>query len=774
MPSKKYILPLIPLRGLTVFPGMIIHFDAARKISVAAAEAAMKNGGEVFLAAQKDFLVEDPEKEDIFCFGVIAEIKQILRLPDGSLRLLVEGITRARFSDFSKEDGYFSVGCAVKREKNSKEDIETEVLVHRLKNIISEYVSHFDEVSPEITAAVLSIENPGELADIAAANFPLKPREKQKILEELVVAKRIEKLIAIIEHENKVMDIEQSVSDKLRDNLDRNQREYVLREHIKVLKEELGEGESSEEETDRFKKQMAEKNLPEEVLKKLSEEIEKLSKLPTQSQEYSVVEGYIETVLELPWDKEDEDRTDIGAAREILKRDHFGLEKVKESILEMLAVKKLTGKMNGLVMCLVGPPGTGKTSIVHSLAEAMGRKYVRVSLGGVQNEAEIRGHRKTYVGSMPGRIIAALKQAGTKNPVILLDEIDKISSELRGDPAAALLEVLDPEQNKTFRDHFIELPFDLSEVLFVATANSVENIPRPLYDRMEMVEVSGYSDEEKLVIAKKYILPKQKKLAGLDAKALKVSDSVLKLVIEGYTRESGVRALERKLRAICRKTAMEITEKGESSVSVTKEKLKEYLGGRDFVYDSMNKGNIVGVATGLAWTEVGGDTLFIEVNVMEGSGKLELTGNLGDVMKESAKAAHSCLRANEKELGLPKEFYKNKDIHIHIPEGAIPKDGPSAGITMATAIYSALSGFPVKKNVAMTGEITLRGRVLPIGGLREKSLAAFRMGIDTIIIPYENKKDYEELPENVRQKIKFVFAKELSDVFEVAIEKQKK
>ncbi len=774
MPNKRYMLPLIPLRGLTVFPGMIIHFDAARELSVAAAETAMKEGGEVFLASQKDLLVENPEKEDIYSFGVIAEIKQILRLSDGSLRLLVEGITRAKSTGFYKEENYFRVRCIAKRETADREEIEEEVLVRRLKKLINEYVAHFDEVSPEIIAAVLSIENAGELADIAAANFPLKPHEKQVILEELDSCKRMEKLIAMIEHENKVMDIEQAVSDKLKDNLDKNQREYVLREHIKVLREELGEGDSPEEETDKFKKQISERNLPEAAKTKLLEEIEKLSKIPPQSQEYSVVEGYIETVLELPWDKADEDRTDISAAREILKRDHFGLEKVKEKILEMLAVKKLTGKVSGSVMCLVGPPGTGKTSIVHSLAEAMGRKYVRVSLGGVQNEAEIRGHRKTYVGSMPGRIIAALKQAGTKNPVILLDEIDKISSELRGDPAAALLEVLDPEQNKSFRDHFIEIPFDLSEVLFVATANSVDNIPRPLYDRMEMVEVSGYSDEEKLVIAKKYILPKQKKLAGLENKELKISESVLKLIIEGYTRESGVRALERRIRTVCRKAAMEITENKASSVSVNSAALKKYLGSRDFVYDSMNKGDLAGVATGLAWTEVGGDTLFIEVNVMEGSGKLELTGNLGDVMKESAKAALSCIRANAERLGIAPDFYKTKDIHIHIPEGAIPKDGPSAGITMATAMVSALSGALVKRNVAMTGEITLRGRVLPIGGLKEKSLAAFRMGIDTVIIPFENKKDYEELPENVRKKMKFVFAKELFDVLGVALKKDKK
>lgn len=768
------MLPLIPLRGLTVFPGMIIHFDAARELSVAAAEAAMKEGGEVFLASQKDLLVENPEKEDIYSFGVIAEIKQILRLSDGSLRLLVEGITRAKSTGFYKEENYFRVRCIAKRETADREEIEEEVLVRRLKKLINEYVAHFDEVSPEVIAAVLSIENAGELADIAAANFPLKPHEKQVILEELDSCKRMEKLIAMIEHENKVMDIEQAVSDKLKDNLDKNQREYVLREHIKVLREELGEGDSFEEETDKFKKQISERNLPEAAKTKLLEEIEKLSKIPPQSQEYSVVEGYIETVLELPWDRADEDRTDISAAREILKRDHFGLEKVKEKILEMLAVKKLTGKVSGSVMCLVGPPGTGKTSIVHSLAEAMGRKYVRVSLGGVQNEAEIRGHRKTYVGSMPGRIIAALKQAGTKNPVILLDEIDKISSELRGDPAAALLEVLDPEQNKSFRDHFIEIPFDLSEVLFVATANSVDNIPRPLYDRMEMVEVSGYSDEEKLVIAKKYILPKQKKLAGLENKELKISESVLKLIIEGYTRESGVRALERRIRTVCRKAAMEITENKASSVSVNSAVLKKYLGSREFVYDSMNKGDLAGVATGLAWTEVGGDTLFIEVNVMEGSGKLELTGNLGDVMKESAKAALSCIRANAERIGIAPDFYKTKDIHIHIPEGAIPKDGPSAGITMATAMVSALSGAVVKRNVAMTGEITLRGRVLPIGGLKEKSLAAFRMGIDTVIIPFENKKDYEELPENVRKKMKFVFAKELFDVLGVALKKDKK
>lgn len=768
MSNKRYILPLVPMRGITIFPGMIVHFDAGRKISINAIEKAVQTDGFVFLSLQKDILVENPVKEDLYTLGVIAEVKQVLRMPDGALRVLVEAHARAKCTKFYDNKEHFLVSAVVKRDIMPENKTEEQILVRRIQHLMEEYASHFDDMPAEYAAAISSIENSGEVADITAANFPIKPQDRQIVLEELDVMTRLEKLIALMEHENRLLDIEQDVQDKLKTNLDRNQRDYVLREQIKVLREELGELDDSQE-ISKYEKEIKDRNLPDEVKVKLKEELERLSKIPPHSQEYSVLESYIDIVLSLPWDKKDEDSVSIAKARAILEKEHYGLDKVKEKILELLAVKKLTGKVSGSVLCLVGPPGTGKTSIAHSLAEAMGRKYVRVSLGGVQNESEIRGHRKTYVGSMPGRIINAIKQAGTNNPLILLDEIDKMSSDLRGDPASAMLEVLDPEQNKSFRDHFIELSFDLSDVLFIATANSVENIPRPLYDRMEMVEVSGYSDEEKLIIAKKYLVPKQKKLAGLMGNSLKISDSILKNIISGWTRESGVRSLERCIRTICRKSAMEITESGAKSVSVTSGNLSKFLGTKIYSYETVGKSDYVGVATGLAWTQTGGDTLFIEVNAMEGSGKLELTGNLGDVMKESAKTAISYIRANAKEYGIDVDFYKNKDIHIHVPEGAIPKDGPSAGITMATAIISALSKRTVKRNVAMTGEITLRGRVLPIGGLREKSFAAYRMGIGTIVIPFENKKDYDELPEKIRKNIKFVFAKDIHDVLKVAI-----
>lgn len=771
MPSKRYVFPLIPMRGISIFPGMIMHFDAGRRISVVAAEKAMKGDGRIFLSMQKDILLENPEKDDICRFGVIAEIKQILRLPDGSVRLLVEGLERAKITKLSFDEECFVASCVIKREAAVADETEEQVLIRRIKNLLDEYISHFDDVSPELVAAIMSIEDAGELADITAANFPLKPNERQSILEELDVFTRMEKLAMMMENENNILEIEQDVADKLKNTLDKNQRDYVLREQIKVIKEELGD-DVFDESSDKLVKEISERDLPPFVKEKLSEEADKLKKMSPYSQEYSVTESYIETVLKLPWDKADEEQDDIKEARRVLEREHYGLEKVKQKILELIAVKKLTGNVNGSILCLVGPPGTGKTSIVKSLAQAMGRKYVRVSLGGIQNEAEIRGHRKTYVGSMPGRIINALKQAGTSNPVILLDEIDKMANDMHGDPSSAMLEVLDPEQNKSFRDHFIELPFDLSGVLFVATANSVENIPHPLYDRMEMVEVTGYSDEEKLVIAKKYILPKQRRLAGLQNKSIKISDKILRLIIEGYTRESGVRALERTVRTVCRKAAMEIAENSSDSVTVNASVLKDYLGSRTYTYDTINKESVAGVAAGLAWTEVGGDTLFIEVNVMDGAGKLELTGNLGDVMKESARTAVSYIRANAGKLGIKTDFYKNKDIHIHIPEGAIPKDGPSAGITMTTAIVSALSGVPVKRDVAMTGEVTLRGRVLPIGGLREKTLAAYRMGIRTVIIPYENKKDYEELSDNIKKALTFVFVKDVNEVLKNALEEK--
>ncbi|MBQ9757752.1 MAG: endopeptidase La [Clostridia bacterium] len=768
MANKKNILPLIPLRGLTLFPGMVLHFDVGRKKSIAAVEYAMSSDQLVFLSYQKDIMTENPTKNDVSKIGVVAEVKQILRLPDGNIRVLVEGLFRAGMTGFFDEEKFLTASVVKKADIRCDDFVEEQVLMRKIQRLLEDYFSLYEKMNPEIAASMLEIEDAGELADITAMNFPLKPHEKQIILEELDVRTRMEKLIALMENENNIMEVEQGVMSKLRSSLDKNQRDYILREQMKVIQEELGDFESGQVEADDYRKKAETRNLPKEVSEKLEEEFARLSRLSIHSQEYGVVQNYIETVLAMPWEISTEENKDIKLAKKILERDHYGLEKVKERILEYLAVKSLSNEAKGSIICLAGPPGTGKTSIAKSLAEALGRKYVRVSLGGIQNEAEIRGHRKTYVGAMPGRIVAALKQAGSHNPLILLDEIDKMSSDFRGDPTAAMLEVLDPEQNKGFRDHFLELPFDLSKVLFVATANSVENIPMPLYDRMDIIEISGYTEDEKMGIAKKYLFPKQQKENGLNPEMIKIPAKTMKLLIEGYTRESGVRTLERKLGAICRKAAKEIVEEKKDCITVNDAVLEKYLGGRVFLYDHIEKEDLIGAATGLAWTESGGDTLSIEVNIMKGSGKLELTGNLGEVMKESAMAAHSFIRANAEALGINEDFYKEKDIHIHVPEGAIPKDGPSAGITMATAIISALSGVRVKRNVAMTGEITLRGKVLPIGGLREKSLAAYRMGIRKVIVPFENKKDFEELPDKIKNEIEFVFAKSMKTVLENA------
>ncbi len=769
MANKRYILPLIPLRGISIFPGMVLHFDVGRKKSIAAVEYAMAGEQLVFLSYQKDIMTENPKKDEVSKIGVVAEVKQILRLPDGNLRVLVDGLFRAGMTSFDDSGDYICASVVKKNDIPCDDALEEQVLMRKIQKLLEDYFNLYEKMNPEIAASMMEIEDAGELADITATNFPLKPHEKQIILEELHVDTRMEKLIAFMENENNIMEIEQGVMSKLKTSLDKNQRDYILREQMKIIQEELGDFESGQAEADTYRDKMKKRTLPAEVLEKLEEELGRLSRLSVHSQEYGVVQNYIDTVLALPWDMSTEENTDIKHARKVLERDHYGLEKVKERILEYLAVKSLSDEPKGSIICLAGPPGTGKTSIARSLAESLGRKYVRVSLGGVQNEAEIRGHRKTYVGSMPGRIIAAMKQAGSNNPLVLLDEIDKMSSDFRGDPTAAMLEVLDPEQNCGFRDHFVELPFDLSKVLFVTTANSIENIPAPLYDRMDIIEISGYTEDEKLNIAKKYLLPKQRKENGLDSKMLKIPDSVLKLIIEGYTRESGVRALERKLGAICRKAAKEIVEENKQSVSVSEKVLKKYLGSRVYLYEHMSQENLVGAATGLAWTQTGGDTLYIEVNTMKGSGKLELTGNLGDVMKESARAALSFIRANSDVFQIDGDFYKEKDIHIHVPEGAIPKDGPSAGITMATALISALTGVAVNRNVAMTGEITLRGRVLAIGGLKEKSLAAYRMGIRKIIIPFDNKKDFEELPEKIKNEVEFVFAKDMKTVLENAL-----
>ncbi len=762
-------LPLLPLRGLTVFPGAVIHFDVGRKKSKSAVDRAMKGDRYILLFYQKDINIEEPEKKDLAKIGTVAEIKQTLILPDGNMRILVEGVARASLKRYYDGEDCREATFEELYDIPCEDELYEKGLMKHIENLLEEYLDIYDRVTPETVAALSEIDDGGVLADITASDFPIRPHQKQEILEELDVAKRLEKLITMMQEELRVLEIERGVANKLHRAIDQNQREYVLREQMKVLQSELDHIDSGSNDAEKYRTALKSRKLPKETAEKLDEEIDRLAKQPAMSQEYAVIQNYIETVLALPWDRKTEENLDIEKAKKILDRDHYGLKKVKERILEYIAVKKLGGEGNGSILCLVGPPGTGKTSIAKSLAEAMGREYVRISLGGIQNEAEIRGHRKTYIGSMPGRIISAVKSANVSNPLILLDEIDKMSSDYKGDPASAMLEVLDKEQNKNFRDHFIELPFDLSETVFVTTANSYDGIPLPLLDRMDVIEISGYTEDEKVNIAKKYLLPKQKKENGLLDKELRVSDKIIREIIDGYTRESGVRSLERHMGAICRKTAYDKACGVAETVTVNEKILRKYLGARVYQREEKEKTNLVGTVTGLAWTQHGGETLTVEAGVMNGTGKMEITGNLGDVMKESAKAAMSFVRANYKAYKIQEDFYKTRDIHIHVPEGAVPKDGPSAGVTMATAMVSALSGIPVRSDVAMTGEITLRGKVLPIGGLKEKSLAAYRIGIRNIIIPYDNKKDYEELPEKIKSEVEFVFAKDMNAVLKTAL-----
>lgn len=769
MTKSKYTLPLVPLRGITLFPGMVLHFDVGRPKSVAAVKHALEHDKLVYLCHQSEILIEDPDYDDLAKIGTISEIKQILNLPDGNIRILVEGIHRGKITEYRPTERFVEVEIEKQPDIPAEDPLYVQVLIRRLQRLTQEFLDFYDRFSPEAIASLLSFDDPGEMADSVAANLPIQPKYKQTVLDEINVTARLELLLKIMSDELEILSAEKAIMEKVQKNVDKNQREYILREKLKVIHEELGDDESAESDVRKYRKQLENRSLPNYVKDKLEEEFKRLLNTNFHSQEYGVIQNYIETILSLPWDIKDEENCDIQLAAKILNRDHYGLDKVKESILEYLAVKQLSQKTPANILCLAGPPGTGKTSIAKSLAEALGRKYVRISLGGVQNEAEIRGHRKTYIGAMPGRIIEAIKKCGTKNPLILFDEIDKMSKDYSGDPASAMLEVLDPEQNKNFRDHFIELPFDLSEVLFVTTANNLETLSRPLLDRMDVIEISGYTPDEKLEIGKKYLLPKQREICGLNASNLNITPTALRLIIDSYTRESGVRNLERKISTLCRKAARELVETNKEKISISQKNLSNYLGKPIYHYDKNDHIHKIGIATGLAWTESGGDTLFIEVNVMPGSGKLELTGNLGDVMQESAKAAYSYIRAHTAALSIPADFYKKKDIHIHIPEGAVPKDGPSAGITMATALISALTERPVCSDVAMTGEITLRGRVLPIGGLKEKSLAAFRMGIKKMIIPFENKPDYEELPAVVKENIEFTFAQNLEDVLQIAL-----
>lgn len=767
--QKKTTLPMIPLRGLVVLPYMILHFDVGRQKSIKALEAAMDGNQLIFLATQHDDTVKEPTMEQVYTTGTIAKVSQILRLPGNAVRVLVEGISRGELLKMTTDDYVIADVLESMPETVDFVDNHTEALIRKLQSTCEKYFETEGKIAPEALASVMASEDPGRLCDLIAGNMDLPVNDKQLILESYNPEERLEKLLYIVSRELELLKLESDIDSKVKAAMDKNQRDYYLREQLQVIQEELGDKDGIGAEIKEYREKFAKLDLPEEALSKVEKELDRLYKTPSGMGEGTVIRNYLDWVSDLPWNKSTEDSLDLEKSEKILNDDHYGLEKVKERILEYLAVRQLSPEAKAPILCLVGPPGVGKTSIARSIATAMNKNYVRISLGGVRDEAEIRGHRRTYLGSMPGRIISALKTAGSNNPLMLFDEIDKLSSDIHGDPSAAMLEVLDSEQNSTFRDNYLELPFDLSRVTFITTANQLDTIPRPLLDRMEVIELSGYIEDEKFNIAKKHLVPKQTKLYGMNKSTLKISDDAIHDIINYYTREAGVRNLEREIGRVCRKAAKKIVAEGRKSVSVTSKNLENFLGGHRFSYDLMKSEPSVGIATGLAWTQVGGDTLDIEVNVMPGSGKIELTGSLGDVMKESAKAAISYIRSKCGDYKISPDFYKDCDIHIHVPEGATPKDGPSAGITMATALVSALSGYPVRCDVAMTGEITLRGRVLPIGGLKEKSIAAYRSGIRTIIIPQDNKKDLEEIPEHIKNDINFVPVTSMDQVLKSAL-----
>lgn len=771
MKEDKLILPLIPLRGLTVFPNMVIYFDVGREKSIEAVEKAMAGDQKIFLAAQKDIEIDNPSEDDIFNIGTICEIKQIVKMPKNTIRVLVEGIERANMDEFFDKEELLEASIE-KIEIDNEIDQELEALSRKLKDDFFEFlditassgingVDLFDNLEEE--------KDLNKVTDLISSYALIKQEDKQDILQTLDLKQRIEKLIFYVKQEIEVAKIEKRIGTKVKKKLDKGQREYYLREQMKVIQEELGEDDDNKKAIIEFEKVINEKKLPNQVKEKAQYEISKLKASSPYSQDGGVTRTYLENLLDMPWGEFTEDTLNIKDARKVLDKDHYGLKDVKDRILEYLAVKQISNSLRGPILCLVGPPGVGKTSIAKSVATSLNRKFVRMSLGGVRDEADIRGHRRTYVGAIPGRIVTGLKEAKSMNPVFLLDEIDKLGMDFKGNPADALLEVFDNEQNKTFRDHYLEVDVDLSEVMFITTANSLDGIPRPLLDRMELIEVSGYTYEEKFRIAKKYLVPKVLKEHGVDNKIITISDSALKLIIDSYTRESGVRNLQRQIANVIRKGIKDIIEKDKKNLNISTKLVEKYLGPKIFSYEEIDKDDKVGVVTGMAWTAYGGDTLPVEVMVMDGKGRLELTGQLGDVMKESAKAAYSYVRAHMKELGIKDEFYSKKDIHIHAPEGAVPKDGPSAGVTMTTALVSALTGKKVKHNVAMTGEITLTGKVLAIGGLKEKCLAARRVGIDTVIVPKENEKDVIKLPKIVKDSLNIILADKIDDVLENAL-----
>jgi ATP-dependent protease La len=772
MTQKKELsvrtLPVLTMRGMVLFPQMVLHFDVGRDKSIYALNEAMNNDRILFLTAQKDMRDEDPSREEIYRVGIVAEIKQIIKT-QGSLRVLVEGQYRARLLDMTETEPYLEAVVEEYPITPPKKTKMVSALVRTLKDAFEDYASKTPRMTREFTLGAAASEDPVFLVEHIASNLPIHTQDKQSILEENSVSKRLRLLIRILEEENNILSLEQEIQEKVRGQIDNNQREYYLREQLKAISSELGEGEDVHSEAWSYHEKIAALSLNEEAAERLHKEADRLMKLPSNAHEAGVIRTYLDTCLELPWNKITRDRLDMTRARRQLDKDHYGMDKVKDRILEMIAVRRLAPDQKGQIICLVGPPGVGKTSIARSVAEAMNRNYVRVSLGGVRDESDIRGHRKTYIGAMPGRIITGMRQAGSSNPLMLLDEVDKLGNDYRGDPSAALLEVLDSEQNHAFRDHYIEIPYDLSGVLFIATANDLSTVPRPLLDRMEIIHLSSYTREEKLHIARGHLVGKQLKKHGLTPKTMQIANSAIYALIDYYTREAGVRSLERAIASLCRKAAKEIVAGDKESVRIGSKNIQEYLGPHKYKLDVLSAKDEIGLVNGLAWTSVGGEMLQVEVAVLEGSGKTVLTGCLGDVMKESARAAISYIRSCTDRYGIDKDFYKTKDIHIHVPEGAVPKDGPSAGITICTAVLSALSAIPVRRDVAMTGEISLRGRVLPIGGLREKTMAAYRLGVSTVIIPEANLPDLEEIDKTVRQALHFVPASDIKAVLDTAL-----
>ena len=772
MSDERIVLPCIPLRGLSVFPRTILHFDIGREKSIKALEAAMNGDKLLFVTSQIDENILIPTQDDYYHVGTVVKVKQMLKIQGDAVRVLVDGQYRAKLEYVLEEEPFIKAEISEADIIDADpEDIETEALMRCVLDTFDEYMSLNTSVKEEVYDLISSIKEPDIFADTIAMQMNIRISDKQEILEAFDVKTRLEKLATIIAEENQVLSLEKEIAEKVQEAVKQNQKEYILREQMKAIQDELGFGEEAASEAARWVEELEKLNLGEKITEKVKREISKFTKMAPNSADAAVIRNYVETIVGLPWHNSSKTNSDLKKAEKILNEDHFGLEKVKERILEYLAVVHLSKALKGPIICLVGPPGVGKTSIARSIARSTGREFVRMSLGGVRDEAEIRGHRRTYIGAIPGRIITSIKDAGTNNPVFLFDEVDKIGADFKGDPASALLEVLDPEQNKDFTDHFLDIPFDLSKVMFITTANSTETIPRPLLDRMEIIEVAGYTEEEKVKIAQQYLVPKQIKAHGLKAKNFSISEKALRDLINYYTRESGVRNLEREIGSLCRKVARKIVSKKGTSFKITPAGLESYLGKKKYRYDVVEGESEVGVVTGMAWTQVGGDTLFVETAHIPGTGKIQLTGQLGDVMQESAQAAITYIRSIAEEFDIEKEFYKNYDLHVHVPEGAVPKDGPSAGVTMFTSVMSALTGTPVRKDVAMTGEITLRGKVLPVGGIKEKVLAAHRAGIKTILLPKENEADIDDIPQAVRKQLKFVLLERAKEALEYAFVK---